>query len=79
MANKGGTAETKAFSSFFIRTRALFYLYSVDLFCAKVKRQRQMFSVAKAERQLQMFSVAKAERQLQLRQGEIDFELEVLS
>ncbi|MDM5249517.1 MULTISPECIES: hypothetical protein [unclassified Lysinibacillus] len=36
---------------------------TTNVFCAKAKRQQQMFSVAKAK------------RQLQLHQGEIDFEL----
>ncbi|MFF2178789.1 hypothetical protein ACFVT8_20355 [Lysinibacillus sp. NPDC058147] len=31
----------------------MFYLHSADLFCAKAKRQQQMFLVAKAKRQLQ--------------------------
>ena len=62
LANKGGTAETTAFSSLFLRTRALFIFISANVL------------VAKAKRQLQMSSVAKATRQLQLRQGEIDFE-----
>ncbi|PJO44175.1 hypothetical protein CWD94_08380 [Lysinibacillus xylanilyticus] len=43
----------------------MFYLHSADLFCAKAKRQQQMFLVAKAKRQQQMFLVAKAKRQLQ--------------
>ncbi|WP_185903567.1 hypothetical protein, partial [Lysinibacillus sphaericus] len=31
------------------------------LFCAKAKRQQQMFSVAKAKRQLQMFILCESE------------------
>ncbi|MGE7130409.1 hypothetical protein [Lysinibacillus xylanilyticus] len=32
-----------------------------DVFCAKAKRQQQMFSVAKAKRQLQMFYLCESE------------------
>ncbi|WP_156304624.1 hypothetical protein [Lysinibacillus sp. FJAT-14745] len=56
MANKGGTAETTAFSSFFIRTRALFLSAFSKCFGGE--------SVATAKRQLHMFFVAKAKRQL---------------
>ncbi|MGY3187247.1 hypothetical protein [Lysinibacillus sp. TE18511] len=47
MANKGGTAETIAFSSFYIRTGALFFLHSANVLVAKAKRQLQIFSVRK--------------------------------
>ncbi|MGE8000382.1 hypothetical protein ACQKOF_17220 [Lysinibacillus sp. NPDC093190] len=48
--------------------------------CAStIQNPDALFICAKAKRQRQMFSVAKAKRQLQLRQGEIEFELEVLS
>ncbi|WP_375199326.1 hypothetical protein [Bacillus sp. RS11] len=49
MANKGGTAETIAFSSFYIRTKTLFYLLSANFFCAKAKRQLQIVSVCESE------------------------------
>ncbi|KMY33773.1 hypothetical protein ACZ11_01460 [Lysinibacillus xylanilyticus] len=38
---------------------------AADVFCAKAKRQQQMFFCAKAKRQQQMFFCAKAKRQQQ--------------
>ncbi|WP_223555981.1 hypothetical protein [Lysinibacillus sphaericus] len=32
---------------------------ATNVFCAKAKRQRQMYSVAKTQRQLQMYSARK--------------------
>ncbi|MDD1503126.1 hypothetical protein PVA17_10185 [Lysinibacillus sp. CNPSo 3705] len=44
MANKGGTAETTAFSSFFIRTGALFFIFiSADIWVAKEAAATNVF------------------------------------